>query len=279
MFAKYCDITRQLVNTYNFWLLILILRNTRQGIVMKNKIILVTGGTKRIGEAICRKLHSEGMNLMVHYRSSEKEAHMLQTQLNQVRPGSVALVQADLLDITRLPILVNETIKHFGKIDSLVNNASSFYSSPIEKITEKSWDELIGCNLKAPLFLSQAAAPHLKKQHGCIINIVDIHSEWPLKKYVVYSSAKGGLVTLTKSLALELAPEVRVNGISPGPILWPENGAWSDQITRQRIINKTLLKRIGEPNDIAKAVFFLISDAPYITGQIIAVDGGRSINL
>jgi pteridine reductase len=219
------------------------------------------------------------MNLMVHYRSSEREAQVLQTKLNQIRPGSVALIQADLLDISQLPIIVNETLKHFGRIDSLVNNASSFYSSPIGKITEKSWDELIGCNLKAPLFLSQAAAPHLKKQHGCIINIIDIHSDWPLKEYMVYSSAKGGLATLTRSLALELAPEVRVNGVSPGPILWPENGAWSDQITRQRIINNTLLKRIGEPNDIAKAVFFLISNASYITGQILAVDGGRSINM
>ena len=246
---------------------------------MQNKIILITGGARRIGEAICRKLHSEGMNLMIHYRSSEKEAQLLQAELNQIRTKSVALVQADLLDTTRLPILVNETINHFGRIDSLINNASSFYSSPIEKITEKIWDELIGCNFKTPLFLSKAVAPYLKKQHGCIINIVDIHSEWPLKEYMVYSSAKGGLATLTKSLALELAPEIRVNGISPGPILWPENGAWSDQLTRQNIINKTLLKRIGKPNDIAKAVSFLISDAPYITGQILAVDGGRSINL
>lgn len=246
---------------------------------MHNKIVLVTGGTKRLGAAICRKLHTVGMNLMVHYRSSESEAQMLQTELNQVRPGSVALVQADLLNITHLPILINETIRNFGKIDSLVNNASSFYSSPMEKITEKSWDELIGCNLKAPLFLSQAAAPHLKKQHGCIVNIVDIHSEWPLKDYVIYSSAKGGLATLTKSLALELAPDIRVNGISPGPILWPENGEWSDELARQRIIDKTLLKRMGEPDDIAKTVLFLISDAPYITGQIITVDGGRSINL
>ena len=246
---------------------------------MQDKIILITGGTRRIGETICRKLHSEGMNLMVHYRSSEREAQVLQTELNQIRSGSVALIQADLLELAQLPTLVNKTINHFGRIDSLINNASSFYSSPIGKITEKSWNELIGCNLKAPLFLSQAAAPHLKKQHGCIINIIDIHSEWPLNKYIVYSVAKGGLTTLTRSLALELAPEVRVNGVSPGPILWPENGEWSDQETRQHIINRTLLKRIGKPNDIAKAVFFLISDAPYITGQILAVDGGRSINL
>ncbi|MEE9547969.1 MAG: pteridine reductase [Nitrosomonadaceae bacterium] len=246
---------------------------------MQGKVILVTGGTKRLGEAICRKLHTAGMNLMVHYRSSEGEARMLQTELNQARPGSVALVQADLLDITQLPNLIDETIKHFGKMDSLVNNASSFYPSPMGEITEKSWDELIGSNCKAPLFLSQAAAPHLKKQHGCIVNIVDIHAKWPLKKYVIYSSAKGGLATLTRSLALELAPEIRVNGVSPGSILWPENGEWSDELARKHIIGKTLLKRIGEPDDIAKTVLFLISDAPYITGQIIVVDGGRSINL
>ena len=246
---------------------------------MQSKVILVTGGTKRLGAAICRKLHTVGMNLMVHYRSSENEARTLQTELNQVRPGSVALVQADLLDITQLPNLIDETIKHFGKMDSLVNNASSFYPSPMGEITEKSWDELIGSNCKAPLFLSQAAAPHLKKQHGCIVNIVDIHAKWPLKKYVIYSSAKGGLATLTRSLALELAPEIRVNGVSPGSILWPENGEWSDELARKHIIGKTLLKRIGEPDDIAKTVLFLISDAPYITGQIIAVDGGRSINL
>lgn len=219
------------------------------------------------------------MNLMVHYRSSEGEARMLQTQLNQTRPGSVALVQADLLDIAQLPNLIDETIKHFGKMDSLVNNASSFYPSPMGEITEESWDELIGSNCKAPLFLSQAAAPHLKKQHGCIVNIVDIHAKWPLKKYAIYSSAKGGLATLTRSLALELAPEIRVNGVSPGSILWPENGEWPDELARKRIIRKTLLKRIGEPDDIAKTVLFLISDAPYITGQIIVVDGGRSINL
>ena len=246
---------------------------------MQDKTILITGGTKRIGEAICRRLHSSGMNLMIHYRTSEREAQTLQTSLNQIRHGSVAIIQADLLDTSQIPILANKTMEKFGRIDSLINNASSFYSSSIGKITEKSWDELIGCNLKAPLFLSQAVAPYLKKQSGCIINIIDIHSEWPLKNYVVYSSAKGGLATLTKSLAQELAPEIRVNGISPGPIIWPENGDWKDQKTRQNIINKTLLKRIGEPNDIAKTVSFLISDAPYITGQIIAVDGGRSINL
>lgn len=246
---------------------------------MQEKVILITGGSKRLGAAICRKLHTMGMSLMVHYRSSKIEAQKLQTDLNRIRPNSVALVQADLLDISQLPKIVSETIKHFGRLDSLINNASSFSPSPMGKITEKLWGELIGSNLKAPLFLSQAAAPYLKEQRGCIVNIIDIHSEWPLKKYVIYNSAKSGLATLTKSMALELSPEIRVNGVSPGSILWPENGEWSDEFTRKRIIGKTLLKRIGEPNDIAKTVLFLISDAPYITGQIIVVDGGRSINL
>lgn len=246
---------------------------------MQGKVVLITGGAKRVGAAICRRLHAQGANLMVHYRSSVEDAQMLQTELNQVRPGSVALVQGDLLDIGKIPHLIQATIKQFGKLDALVNNASSFMPTPMGEITEQAWDDLIGSNFKAPLFLSQAAAPQLKKQHGCIVNIVDIHAERPLKNYAVYSSAKGGLATLTRSLALELAPEVRVNGISPGPILWPEDGEWADEAARQRIINRTLLKRTGEPDDIARTVLFLISDAPYITGQIIAVDGGRSVNL
>lgn len=246
---------------------------------MQGKVILITGGAKRVGAATCRRLHAQGANLAVHYRASEKDARTLQTQLNQVRPGSVALLQADLLDIAGLPHLIGETVNHFGKLDALINNASSFFPTPMEEITEKMWDDLIGSNLKAPLFLSQAAAPQLRKQRGCIVNIVDIHAEWPLKRYVIYNAAKGGLAALTRSLALELAPEIRVNGISPGPILWPENGEWADEISRQHIIDRTLLKRTGEPDDIARTVAFLIADAPYITGQIIAVDGGRSVNL
>ena len=246
---------------------------------MQVRVVLVTGGARRVGAATCRKLHGQGANLVLHYRASEKEAQSLQAELNQVRSGSVALAQADLLNISALPYLVDEAVRHFGKLDALVNNASSFSPTPLGEITEKMWDDLIGSNLKAPLFLSQAAAPHLKKQHGCIVNIVDIHSEWPLKRYVVYNAAKGGLASLTRSLALELAPEIRVNGISPGPILWPEQGEWADEASRQHIIERTLLKRMGEPNDIARTVAFLIADAPYITGQIIAVDGGRSVNL
>ena len=246
---------------------------------MQGKVILVTGGARRVGAATCRRLHAQGANLVVHYRASESEARALQTELDQVRPGSVALVQANLLETARLPRLIDETVSRFGRLDALVNNASSFFPTPLGEITEDEWEDLVGSNLKAPLFLSQAAAPQLKRQHGCIVNIVDIHSEWPLKRYVVYNAAKGGLASLTRSLAVELAPTVRVNGISPGPILWPEEGEWMDEASRQHIIGRTLLKRTGEPDDIARTVSFLIADAPYITGQIIAVDGGRSVNL
>ncbi len=246
---------------------------------MQGKAILITGGAKRVGAAICRKLHAQGANLLVHYRSSLDAAQQLQNELNQKRPNSVELVQADLLDITLLPDLIEKVVKRFGKLDVLINNASSFFPTPLGSCTLEAWDDLVGSNLKAPLFLSQAVAPYLQQQAGCIVNIVDIHADRPLKNYVIYSSAKGGLVSLTKSLALELAPEIRVNGVSPGPILWPEDGALTNEAARQHIIDRTLLKRTGEPDDIAKTVQFLIADAPYITGQIIAVDGGRSINL
>ncbi|WP_177165979.1 pteridine reductase [Nitrosomonas sp. Nm58] len=246
---------------------------------MKNKVILVTGGAKRVGAAICCKLHAQGANLMVHYRSSQNDAQMLRQTLEQTRPDSVALIQADLLDIDRLPDLIEETVRRFGKLDALVNNASSFFPTPIGQLTEQAWVDLMGSNLKAPLFLSQAAVPYLEKRHGCIVNIVDIHVEQPLKNYVIYNAAKGGLAALTRSLALELAPLIRVNGVSPGPILWPEHEEWIDKSLRKEIIDRTLLKRMGEPEDIARAVHFLIADAPFITGQIIAVDGGRSINL
>lgn len=246
---------------------------------MQGKVILITGGAKRVGAAICRKLHARGANLIVHYRSSLDEAQQLQIELNQQRPDSVALAQADLLDIILLPDLINNAVKRFGKLDVLINNASSFFPTPLGGCTPEAWDDLVGSNFKAPLFLSQAAAPYLQQQNGCIVNIVDIHVDRPLKNYIIYNAAKGGLASLTKSLAQELAPEIRVNGVSPGPILWPEKGEWADEVSRQHIIDGTLLKRTGDPDDIAKTVLFLIADAPYITGQIIAVDGGRSINL
>jgi pteridine reductase len=203
----------------------------------------------------------------------------LQTELNAIRPDSVALIQADLLDIGGLPSLVHQTVITFGGLDVLLNNASSFYPTPVGSIGEKDWVDLMGSNLKAPLFLSQAAAPELKKRRGCIINITDIHAERPMKSYVVYSIAKAGLVGLTKSMARELAPEVRVNGIAPGPIMWPEDDANFDEVSRQRIVSHTMLKRAGDPTDIALAVRFFAMDTHFVTGQILAVDGGRSAKL
>ena len=246
---------------------------------LTGKTALVTGGAKRVGAAICRRLHAQGANLMLHHRASVAEARALQHQLNTQRAGSVALIQADLLKSASLPDLVKTTVNQFGSLDILINNASSFFATAIGDINEQAWEDLIGTNLKAPLFLSQAAAGELRKRHGCIVNIVDIHAEFPMKNYVVYSVAKGGLLALTRSLARELGPEVRVNGVAPGTILWPEDNNWSDEISRQRVINQTALKRIGDPDDIAKAVEFLVTAAPYVTGQVIAVDGGRSITL
>ena len=246
---------------------------------MQGKVILVTGGAKRVGAAICRCLHAAGANVMIHYRSASHEARALQAELNLQRPGSVATVQADLLNMAMLPPMVAQTIEHFGRLDGLVNNASSFYPTPVGEINERNWDDLIGSNLKAPLFLAQAAAPELRKQHGSIVNIIDIHWERPMKQHVVYSVAKAGLAGMTRSLARELAPEVRVNGVSPGANIWPDGDSVFDEVARQRILHSVPLRRAGEPEDIARTVRFLLDDAPYITGQILAVDGGRSINL
>jgi len=246
---------------------------------MAEKVALITGGARRVGAAVCRSLHAAGLDLMVHYRSSADDARAMQAELNAVRAESVALVQADLLNVSSLPSMVNDTVRQFGRLDVLINNASSYYPTPVGEVGEGEWEDLMGTNLKTPLFLSQAAAPHLKRNHGCIINIVDIHADRPMRNYLVYSVAKGGLLALTRALASELGPEVRVNGVSPGVILWPEDERWSDEVARQRIIHTTLLKRVGEPEDIARTVRFLVLDAPYVTGQIIAVDGGRSISL
>ncbi len=216
---------------------------------------------------------------MVNYLRSEKEARALIAALNAQRVDSAAMVKADLLKHGAPDLLVAATLRSFGRLDALVNNASSFYPTPMGKMNEAAWHDLIGTNLKAPLFIAQASAAELKKRRGCIVNIVDIHAEFPLKDYVIYSIAKGGLAALTRSLAREMAPAVRVNGVSPGPILWPDANIWKNAKTRKNILDRTLLKRTGEPDDIARTVEFLIAGAPYITGQIIAVDGGRSIAL
>jgi pteridine reductase len=237
---------------------------------------LITGGAKRVGAAICRRLHRAGANLMLHYRASAGEARLLQAELNHTRANSVALIQADLLDTGKMPSIVEQTLATYGRLDGLVNNASSFFQTPIGEISAEHWNDLIGTNLQAPLFLAQAAAPALRRAQGAIVNIADIHAERPLKNYVVYSVAKAGLVGLTRSLARELAPEVRVNAVAPGPVLWPDDESF-DELSRQRIISHTPLKREGTPEDIADTVYFLLADAHYITGETINVDGGRSI--
>lgn len=246
---------------------------------LDNKVVLITGGAKRVGAAICRELHANGALLMIHYNRSIEEARALKADLNLKRANSVAIIQGDLLNLEALPGLVNKTIEHFGKLDVLINNASSYTPTEIGTINEENWHDLMGSNLKAPMFLAQAAATELRKNHGVIINITDMHIERPKKGYVVYSVAKAGLVTLTKSLAQELSPEVRVNAVAPGAVLWPENNPQFDEVYRQRVISQTLLKRVGEANDVAKAVKFLVADAPFVTGHILAVDGGRSLNL
>lgn len=246
---------------------------------MQDKVVLITGGAKRVGAAICRRLHASGAKLMLHYRASAGEARLLQAELNGVRADSVALIQADLLDLAKLSSLVDQTVMRFGRLDALVNNASSFFSTPMGEIQPAQWDDLMGTNVRAPLFLAQAAAAPLKKTQGAIVNISDIHAERPLRNYVVYSVAKAALTGLTRSLARELAPDVRVNAIAPGPILWPEGDDQFDEVSRQRIISHTPLKREGTPDDIARAVHFLIADAPYVTGETINVDGGRHVAL
>lgn len=246
------------------------------GASLEGKVALVTGGAHRIGAALARALHAEGMRLVIHYHSSEAAAHALQAELHQVRPQSVMLVRGDLGAGERLARnLVFETVESFGRLDVLVNNASQFYPTEFGRATEGQWDELMAINLKAPFFLAQAAWPHLKKQSGVILNIADIYGDRPLPGYPIYSITKAGLIMLTKALARELGPEVRVNGIAPGVILWPETGL--DEMSKQRIISRTPLKRAGDPADIARTALFLIRDGGYLTGQVIAVDGGRGV--
>ena len=245
---------------------------------MIGKTVLVTGAAKRVGRSIARELHAAGANIMVHYRTAAEAATAIAAELNAVRPGSALCRQADLLDIEALSALVAATVAHFGQLDALVNNASSFFPTPFGQIALADWDDLLGSNLKAPLFLTQAAAPHLKAAHGAVVNITDIHAERPLAGYALYCAAKAGLLGLTRALAIELAPLVRVNAVAPGPILWPDDSAFDGE-ARERIVAHTLLGHAGSPQDIALAVRFLLNDAPYVTGQVINVDGGRTAHL
>ena len=242
---------------------------------LQGQVALLTGAAKRLGAAVGRALHQQGANIVVHYRSSRTQAEQLVSSLNATRADSARSVAGNLLDTAALPNLVDAAIAHFGRLDLLFNNASTFYPTPVGSITEAQWNDLVGTNLKAPLFLAQAAAPYLRRTRGSIVNMVDIHAQRPLSAHPVYSSAKAGLIMLTRSLARELAPEIRVNAIAPGPILWPEQGLAPE--LQEEIIRKTLLQRHGEPEDIARAVVFFAKDAPFVTGQILAVDGGRSL--
>ena len=241
-------------------------------------VVLVTGGAKRVGAAIVKRLHHEGWRVAIHYRASADTADSLAATLNAQRAESAITVQADLLHTATLGALVQQVVSTYGRLDALVNNASTFYPTAVANFAEADWVSLIGSNLKAPLFLSQAAAPHLKAAHGCIVNITDIHAERPMAGYLLYNVAKAGLRGLTHALARDLAPEIRVNAVAPGPIEWPDDG----QITpeeRERILEHVPLKREGGTAQIAEAVKYLVCDANFVTGQTINVDGGRSIAL
>ena len=245
--------------------------------LLQGKVVLVTGAARRVGSAIARQLHQAGASVALHYRAATAEAEALAAEFNAGRPGSAVTLRADLLDVSVLPQLVADVLARFGRLDGLVNNASSFFPTPMGQIDEAAWADLVGSNFKAPLFLSQAAAPALRASGGAIVNITDIHAERPLPGYPLYSAAKGALLTLTRALAVELAPEVRVNAVAPGPILWPDDGQFDDP-ARVDIVRHTLLKREGAPEDIAGAVAYLLS-ATYVTGQVINVDGGRTAYL
>ena len=242
---------------------------------LNNKVALVTGAARRIGAAIVRGLHADGARVAVHYRGSAKDAEALVNELNGLRTNSAAAFQLDLQDCDVMPQLIADVASWGGSLDILVNNASRFYATPPGNISGEQWDEIVGPNLKAPLFLSQAAIPELRKNRGVIINIVDIHAQRPLRDHSVYGAAKAGLAMLTRSLAKDLAPEIRVNGVSPGAILWPEDDMGDD--VKESILQQVPLARSGDPSDIAGCVLYLARDAAYVTGQIIAVDGGRSL--
>jgi pteridine reductase len=248
---------------------------TQTPLPLAGKTVLITGAARRVGATIARTLHAAGANVVLHYRSSSSAAETLARELSKLRAGSVKTVQANLLDLTALAPLIDAAVGAFGRLDVLVNNASTFYPTPIGEITAGQWDDLIGTNVRAPLFLSQAAAPALRKTAGLILNLVDIHGTRPLKRYAVYCTAKAALAMLTHSLARELAPHIRVNGIAPGPVMWPESEP--DAAVKEKIIAQTLLKRQGTPEDVARTALFFATEAPFITGQILAVDGGRSV--
>ena len=242
----------------------------------KIRTVLITGGAKRIGLAIAKYLHQYGFNIIITYNKSKNDAGKVLSTLNNNRPNSCAIIQANFSTIKSYNSLYNKALKVFGRIDVLINNASKFYPTKIDMVNDKNWADIINTNLKTPLFLSKSFFPELKKRKGSIINIIDIHVNPPLKNHIIYNLSKAGLLALTKSLAKDLAPTVRVNGISPGAIMWPKS---TNKKRKKEIISKIALQRIGEPDDIAKAILFLITNGDYITGQNINIDGGRRLNM
>lgn len=240
-------------------------------------VALITGAARRIGACCTRTLHNSGYNVIIHYRHSKDAAKQLADECNTLRPDSAIILAADLTNMEQLQTLATQAVNRWNRLDALVNNASSFYPTPIKSASENDWDDLLGSNLKAPFFLAQALAPSLKKQRGAIVNLADIHAEKPLKNHSIYCIAKAGNIMLTKSLAKELAPFVRVNGVAPGAILWPEDEAELSEAAKNSIIEKTALKKAGSPINIADTVAFLLRQDSYITGQVIVVDGGRSL--
>jgi pteridine reductase len=240
---------------------------------LADKVVLVTGAARRVGAVIAAAFHAEGARVAVHYRNSRAEAQALVARLDAERPGSAQVFAADLADPAACARLAESVVRAFGRLDVLVNNASTFYPTPVGSITPDEFDDLIGSNLRAPVFLTQAAAPELARREGLVLNVADIHGLRPLARHAVYSAAKAALVMLTRSLARELGPAVRVNCIAPGPVLWPEQG--TDTTLRERIVARTALKRAGTPQDVAKAALFFAKDAPFVTGEVLAVDGGR----
>lgn len=244
---------------------------------LAGRVALITGAARRIGAEIAKTLHESGMNVVLHYNVSEEEATALCASLNNKRQKSAITVRAELQEPDSGKSLVQQAVAAWGRLDVLVNNASKFYKTSVGEITDYAWDDLLSANLKAPFFLSQAGAPYLRQTEGCIINITDIHAERPLREYAVYCIAKGGLTQMTKILAKELGPSIRVNAIAPGAIIWPEGSNALSEEEKQKIIDRTALERLGDAKDIAKAVLFFVRDATYVTGQVLAVDGGRML--
>jgi pteridine reductase len=245
--------------------------------INERPVVLITGAARRVGRVIARTLHDAGYDIALHFRASRGEAEQLAAELENRRAQSTFLLEASLDDPETPARLVHRTVQRYGRLDALVNNASSFYPTPIGEATQAQWDELFSSNARAPFFLAQAAAPHLRAARGAIVNLVDIYAERPLARHTIYCMAKAANLMQVQSLARELGPEVRVNGVSPGAVLWPEAGkSYADQ---QELLGKSALRRAGAPEDVAGAVKFLLCDAPFVTGQILRVDGGRSLNM